>query len=157
MYIRFSFYSFTIPKSFMQLAKWELLFYMCLFKNWLGQDKVMNGCLRAPMKSCIYYFLKSSLLMKNRHHTRLSMPSRYANVHKTQKNLWITLHKWLQILALQFFIDTWGWCLQAVGIVWLQTWFRNECDLDFIVARFAVSKQNVLVSYVHLLIVCVPR
>lgn len=60
---------------------------MSLFKNWLGQDKVMNGCLGALMKSYIYFFKKSSHLMKNRHHTRLSMPSRYANVHKTEKSV----------------------------------------------------------------------
>lgn len=93
--------------------------------------------------------------MKNRHHTRLSMPSRYASVHKTQKNLWITSRKWLQILALQFFTGTWQWCLQAVGIVQIQIKFRNECDIDFIVATFAVSKLDALVSCIHILVVFV--
>lgn len=43
------------------LCNWQnenSFIYMSPFKNWLGQDKVMNGCLRALMKSYIY-FLKS--------------------------------------------------------------------------------------------------
>lgn len=90
MCIRFSFCSFTIPESLMQLAKWELLYDISLFKNWLGQDKVMSGCRRALMRSYIYSFKTSSHLMKNKHQTRLSMLSRYANIHKAQKNPWIT-------------------------------------------------------------------
>lgn len=83
MYIRLSSFSFTVSKYFMQLAKWELFYYKSLFKNWLGHDKVMNKCLMALMKSCIYFLKKSSYLMKNRHHNRRSMPSIYASVHKT--------------------------------------------------------------------------
>ena len=35
----------------------------------------------------------------------------------------------------------------------LQIKFRNECAIDFIVATFAVSKLDVLVSCIHMLIV----